>query len=241
MKSARNVNIDELVEKTVEYLRNENLSPLDLNSSARGADNIMGKLCSKFFGDYSLKDSMYISTIWKRDQFEFRSRVIKFFPEKITTADKANLEIKFNESEQKILQNLIVIFSDGRKRFKAEFSNFISKKIQENGIKCWLKVNSNWFRKENGRKYGDYWSGKFSCVSCANFFKMRIESNRMDRIIIENIVDNCSHLENIKPPNNRISGVKRKLISHEIVSNGVGNFRAENFLKEPRNNYFSLF
>ena len=235
MKNSRKVNIDELVETTVEFLKNENLSPLDLNRSARGADNILGRLCSKFFGEYSLKNSMYISTIWKRNQFQYQNRVIKSFKEGLIENDKPNLEISLDKPDLKLLESLIVTFSEGRKRFSAEFSNFISKKIQSKGIKCWLSVHSNWFRKENSRKNGDYWSGKFSCICCTNTFKMWIESSQMEKINVERIIDNNSHSEYIQEPKNRISGEKRKLMAQEISSKGVSNFRAENFLKDTSN------
>ena len=235
MKNQRKIDIEKLIDITIEFLSTEGLIPFDLNSTARGADNVIGKLCTKFFGHYCLRDSVYISTIWKRNNFNFRSRVNNVFSSQKSLSEK--LEICLSESENKFIQSLIVCFGDGRKRFSAEFTEFISTKIQEKGFKCWLKANYNWFRKENSRKNGDYWAGKYECILGPNIFKMHIAEWPFNKIIIELEAKVCCHEEFIPAPKNRIRGEKRKLLAHEIVSKGVGNFRAENYLKNSGKNF----
>ena len=64
-----------------------------------------------------------------------------------------------------------------RKKFKKEFDNFLSLKLQNLGLNCWLTCKSNWFKKENSRKFSKaFWNGSFFCIDneCQNNFKARI-------------------------------------------------------------------
>lgn len=231
MKTERIIDMEKLIEITVQFLVSEKLNPNDLDGSARGIDNTLGRLCSKFFGSYTFKNSMYLSTIWKRNKSEFKKRVKEQFLA-LKSDKKEHLDIDINQSEKNQIENLIVTFGDGRKRLSADFTNFVSKKLQANGIKCWLKCNSNWFLKENGRKKGDFWSGKYSCIECSSIYKLRIKKLPIEKIEVETILDLSSHQEFIEKKTNRISGEKRKILAQEIVSKGVGNFKTENFLSE---------
>ncbi|CAF1002097.1 unnamed protein product [Brachionus calyciflorus] len=123
---------------------------------------------------------------------------------------------------------MVLTFKNERKSFSSDFTNILTKKFQALGSKCLLKSDFNWFRKENSRKNGDFWVGKYTCLVCKNHFKARWIQEEMMTIIIEgNMVDHGISEEKSFNP---IFGEKRKLLAQEIVAKGISGFRIENSL-----------
>lgn len=228
MANRKNINFHKLVQITIEFLISENLVPDELTGSCRGEDNKWGKLCTKFFGSYRLKDSLYISTAWKRDMESYKTRV------KDAWFERSKKIITLSTNEKNELKDFIQTFKDGRKNFSSKFTSFISRKLQNLGLKCWLSCKSNWFRKEGSRKNGAFWNGSYFCIECGKKFKIIIKSEDMETIHVVDSIQECNlHQEFVCEPKKRITGVKRQLIAQEIVSKGICNFRAENFLSNP--------
>jgi len=218
-----------LVKITVDFLISEKLNPDEIcGFSARGENNFWGKLCVRFFGSYSFKDSMYIFTAWKRDLMSYKSLVNQKYALKKNDILTKSFSIKLTCEEKKSFSDMILTFKNERKSFSSDFTSILTKKFQALGSKCLLKSDFNWFRKENSRKNGDFWVGKYTCLVCKNHFKTRWIQEEMMTIIIEGkMVDHgISEEKSINP----IFGEKRKLLAQEIVAKGISGFRIENSL-----------
>lgn len=224
MKNTRKIDFSKLIKQTLEVLHTEKVNPDDIiECSARGENNFWGKLCFKFFGTYSLKDSMYLYTAWKRDVSSYKTKVIQ----ENQLKRQKTFSFEFSNDEQKLFHSMITNFRNERKSFNSDFSTFLTQKIRILGSNCLLKCEYNWFRKENSRKYGDFWSGKYSCSICNKTFKMRWIREDLNTIIFEGILSNDHSIEALKKVNH-IRGEKRKALAHEIVAKGISGFRIEN-------------
>lgn len=229
MKNSRIIDFSKLVKITVDFLISENLNPDEIcGLSARGENNFWGKLCVRFFGSYSFKDSMYIFTAWKRDLMSYKSLVNQKYPLKKNDILTKSFSIELTSEEKKSFSFMILTFKNERKSFSSDFTSILTKKFQALGSKCLLKSDFNWFRKENCRKNGDFWVGKYTCLVCKNHFKARWIQEEMMTIIIEGkkVDHGISEGKSINP----IFGEKRKLLAQEIVAKGISSFRIENSL-----------
>ena len=89
----------------------------------------------------------------------------------------ANIEISVEEwiTARKYISGY---YQKTRYKFLSFFTNFLSQKLQDNGINCWLVCKWNWFRLEDSQKQNaNYWSGSYKCIdkNCSNSFHARIE------------------------------------------------------------------
>lgn len=236
MKNRKNIDFERLINKTVDFLFNEKIIPDLLDGSARGENNLWGKLCVQFFGSYCLRDSIYIYTAWNRNMNLYQTRVKQLFF--IKNNENNTSKIKLNLDEISLVNKMILIFRDGRRCFSADFTKLLSKKLQILGTKCWLKCNFNWFRKQNSRKTGNFWNGKYQCIECNKVYSFSMNDESMEYLNIENFEHDNPHVDFVIEPNFRISGEKRKILALEIASKGISNFRAEKFLFNKSNLVF---
>ncbi|CAF0933384.1 unnamed protein product, partial [Brachionus calyciflorus] len=228
MRNTRNIDFPKLVKQTIDLLVNEKIHHDEiLNISARDENKFWGMLCKKFFGSYKFKDSMYIFTSWKRDVCSYQSLVKEHMTKE---APIRTFAIAFSDEEFEKFKDKILTFTNQRQSFSSDFTDFLSKKLQNLGSNCLLKSDFNWFRKENSRKNGDFWVGKYSCLICKNHYKTRWIHEDMKSITIEGII--TSHPISQQKTTSRIFGEKRKLLCHEIVAKGISGFRIENSLSE---------
>lgn len=222
-----NIEIDVIVSKTVDYLIENKIIPCNLVDTYRGENTLWGQLCSKIFGVYEFVNSLYIRTLWTRNTKSFRTRVMDQY--RLKKSSSAQKVILLTDKDKKKIRSFIMLSkTQNRRRFNTSFCDFVSKKLQVLGILCWLKYGSNWFRKEDGRKRGDFWNGIFPCIECNNSFRLRINSPTFDEIIVDLVNYKQNHQEFVDKRKKRIVGEKRKLLAEKIKSMGITNFRAEN-------------
>ncbi|CAF0843732.1 unnamed protein product [Brachionus calyciflorus] len=235
----RKINLPRLVDITFKFLITNKISPDEMIGSARGENNIWGRLSIEFFGEFSFTDSMFIQTLWKRDKDAFKTLVTERFNlrSEIKKNDKKQVSDILIELENKNPEDFVKEDKDGREWLSAEFSSFISQKVQNSGIKCWLKCNYNWLRKKDGRKKGNYWNGKYSCISCKNEFKLWISREKSLYLHLKPLIFTGKHSEFILPKEKRITDHARLQLSYKIKSVGIANFRAENTFENEYINY----
>lgn len=124
------------------------------------------------------------------------------------------------------------------------FSNFLSEKLQNYGIKCWLKCNYNWLKKKSSQKTtSPFWKGIFSCVNCKKRFfatihkELEDSKQNKDVIIFVNFEDISKHDDKIKP-RIRCKGDKRLELAKELMYESTSNVISKNILgnyKKPIN------
>lgn len=143
-----------------------------------------------------------------------------------------------------------------RSRFNTRFDDFLSEKLQQNGVNCWLRSISNWFKKERSRKsLAPFWSGLFTCIDpfCTNIFKAQIQDNilknysifylrtnknkKLNSIKIFCKLSNHSHNVPIKSKV-RCSGKQRSDQEIEVLAKGVEKVSIENSLYNDECNSF---
>ncbi len=133
--SNREMNFEELVDKTVCFIRKYNISINEIT-------NEMSNLCVDLFGTSNKNDVLHLKTIWERNQNDFATRITSA----INNPGSVSLSIELNENEYFEIQGLI---SKGeRKKLLAEFDFFLNNKLKSQldfRPKCFLKSKYNWF------------------------------------------------------------------------------------------------
>ena len=135
--------------------------------------------------------------------------------------------------------------SSNRKSFNSHFDKLLSKELQSQGIKCWLRDVNNYFRSCRNPKRKTYlWSGKYVCVDkkCLNKFTAFIKNSNLDEelkdmneVTIHVICPVSSHIEKVKPKI-RCSGNDRDYQKLLLCSNGLTNSQNENVLQNYSSN-----
>lgn len=123
------------------------------------------------------------------------------------------------------------ISGKSRKKFLVGFDRVLAKKLQSNGIKCWIKCEYNWFGAEKFNRL--YWTGLYKCSSCNIKYKCCIESfpcNKSIELLVRWEGD-CSHdkLTDSKSQK-RIEGLTRLTFAQKIIADGCLNLTANEFL-----------
>ena len=148
-----------------------------------------------------------------------------------------NLEKEFNISFSPNEWEIISKFISKKERpyFLNSFCDKLSFKIQEHGIKCWLKVIYNWFKSESSQKRNSpYWSGKYICIKkdCGCIYNTKIikKPNNISDIQMEIKFNKFSDHLIINKPKENIAGSKRIQTAIELTASGINNYRAKNNL-----------
>ena len=178
-------NLNDLVQSTMKVLIKNYLK--DLNNSKplrnlKDRKNIFNQICIDIFGNnFEYKDCLRLHKWWLKNTNNFRNLIYEHTAK--MNCSKKSIVLDLDVQDLKLLKNLIGDYkimktkSCIRRKFKKEFDNFISLKLQNLGLKCWLKCKSNWFKKNNSRKISAaFWKGTFVCIDneCKNLFKATI-------------------------------------------------------------------
>ena len=163
-----------LVDKTVNFMKINNLNDLDLIQSPRDLNGCWARICIDCLGSYSFKESQYIKIIWQKNCKKFKDLVIERLnqnPNPNQNLLRVELEMeKVNEIKQNILLK-------PRKYIrKSVISRIISEKLQEYGINCWFVCKFNWF-SSSIRKPFTVWYGSFVCLSEKCIIKANFEQS----------------------------------------------------------------
>ena len=181
------IEIEHLIEKTIEFLKNYHLKELDIKESPRKKDSCWGKICIACDGIYSFKQAQYIKAIWEKNCKNFRtiiterlndyknmiyedSLINRFF---LNSCDIENIKNNIGEKPRKYVKKTII-------------EEIFNKKLIESGIKCQIKCIYNWFSVKN---QNFKWTGKFECIfqkACftANF-DVDLEREKKAKVEIE--------------------------------------------------------
>ncbi len=121
-------------------------------------------------------------------------------------------------------------YSNGRTRLKTYFDDLLSKKLHKLGVKCILRNNYNWIKKDNSRKKSLYWRGNFSCqdascdvkyVAVINEFKIGFPVS----VVVSWTNDSVHNQLKLKT---RCSGGERSELANKIIRDGVDMVKNDN-------------
>ena len=158
-------------------------------------NNIWNKIALKYFGKLNYKDSINIKSWWTRNTKNFRKILLESFKSKKKFPKISKYIIDINIEEWKILEEQIT--KSKRLRFKSGMTSFLNRKLQSQGVTCWLVCKYNWIKDTKGQKcFSPYWNGEYSCIdpACENQFKsiikeqscLKIEVTATEQIIHPN-------------------------------------------------------
>ncbi len=117
------------------------------------------------------------------------------------------------------------ISKTNRKKFKAEFTHYLSARIQKDlKLNCYLDCNHNWFNSMG-------WRGTYYCISCGMKIKAEICSfENLENLRICLKWNGSSNHETIRKPS-QCRGKKRKDYALQISNEGTSNFRSNMILE----------
>lgn len=149
-----------------------------------------------------------------------------------------SISIEFTNEEWSELKKYISIRGE-RKYFLVGFHRVLSKKLQNQGIKCYLSCKSNWFSKKNINN----WSGLYKCLDSDCKIVYKAELNIKDDKYLVKIVwnDTSSHVNVVPSLKFRCVGEKRKSLGLRIMSEGLTNIKSKNTIDFYENTIKSIF
>ena len=172
-------------------------------------------------------------------------KILFFYLEWLEESGK-DIIINLNKAEVEHVLSFTRLFSPAnRKRFNSQFDEFLSKKLQDKGIGCWLKNQHNCFLNPSNRKKKTYiWRGKYVCVDkdCSiNFSAYMYNKNPHEDI--SDIKDVSLHVFYNKEPKHltminkpvRCTGANRDKQKLVLCSNGLTNTLSENVIFNSSN------
>lgn len=161
--SQTKMNIKKLVNIAKEILSEDIISNIDeIPLSRTDLNNIWNKISQEYYGNIEFKNSLNIKSWWVRNTNNFRTILKNILQNKEQTIKK-KYSIDIDHKEWIYLQGQIS--SSGRERFKVGMSHFLSKKLQERGVKCYLTCKYNWFKEKKSQKTeSPYWKGLYVCT-----------------------------------------------------------------------------
>ena len=117
-------------------------------------------------------------------------------------------------------------FKNKTGKFNVEFTNILTKKLNNEQVFCDLVMISNYFLKTK-RSY--YWRGLYQCKldSCNIQYRVYKEFQQSHTILLM-ANSTCSHKEQEK--NVRTTGEKRKDMKNRMLSFGIINTQANNII-----------
>ena len=225
--------IKQAIDITIKYMQEKDIKVLDLNEEPNYG-SCWYCLSLLIFGKYRYSDASIIKNWYKTDKYKYKSTLIAhFFKERNECAAHSKKKLfKFNRMHSfTILKTEIDNFkskSTKRSFLLDGFCDLLTKELQDNcEVKCFLKSSYNWLAAEKFRdsKNKIIWSGVYYCINndCHKEFhlNMKNHSNNCSEVIV-----NCQwYAENIHSKklikNQRITGIKRKAMALDILSNGT--------------------
>ena len=197
-------------------------------------DNIWNEICFKYYGKVEYVKACRIYMLWKRNAQDF-SNICKtlaknFYYAKFSSNNLIIIPVK-NE-EWNILQTYKSFFKE-RCKFNIEFTNWLSQKLQDHGIYCWLRCKSNWFKQDGSRKQASaFWKGTYECTSkCGNIYEAFIVNQILDKSVMIFVTPliQFTHIEKV-PKRLRCSSSIRENQAKNILLNGFSSAKADNVL-----------
>ena len=235
----KNIPNKELIDLTIELI-SENPS-IDINTAKvtrkRDFSNFWNMLSLRYFKKITFQNALKLNKSWHRLTSGYAKQVNTCYTNTNCVSSEENIQfkIKFTPEEWVILQTFVV--RNIRSSFSHQFSDFLSKKLQNIGIKCWVRCKHNWFRRNKSRKANSpFWNGVYICIDskCKQIFKTTIieplEINSLKDVILFVEKNNEeSHTEKISK-NIVCSSLKRISQANELFINKPLNCKTSNIL-----------
>ena len=202
---------EKLIISTIETLNKFKTTNSDLIALTRKPiiDNLWNHICFNLYGNINYINALNVFTMWQRDTLKYSTTIRNILRERSSLINENNsktLIITIDYLNWKVLQAFIKNYNN-RLKFAKEFDNFLAQKIQDLGIKCWLKCSFNWFSSYESRKQTPTWRGIYSCqeAECMNRFEATIfnknilldqhEESFKDILIFVKFIETSSHTE----------------------------------------------
>ena len=213
----------------VKFMRDNNLSELDINESSSDKNSVWGKICVSIYGKFDKAKSLTIYSRYIRNSRNFKADVQKQFTSDIPTYNLNSITMPLTIKEWRKVSKYIN--KSKRKKFLANFSHFVSAKLQSSGVNCYLTFKHNWFSINNSN-----WKGVFKCIHCTKVFQARITRFKNINSLVNNGDDHCvdisvdwyGDIEHVKV--NRTvpcKGKKRIKVAEELIAKGTDRYRSE--------------
>lgn len=249
--SIKFVNLDNLIEIILKILKTDNLKPNRVPNANRKTDNFWAKVCTEFYGKYDFVRTLNLFTWWKRNVEGLFDKCCEKYFNDTKTVKKKDLSISnFSNFETPSQVLLIEIPASDwlllkrclkqRQRLLADFHNFLSKKLQDNGLNCWLRCDFNWFCSNKSKKStSKYWCGTYHCIvnECKIILKAFVEDPIVDveqkvRINVF-FFGKCTHE---KKTLIQLSKEQKEQLGYKLKAEGVSNTIVNHILLNRQNN-----
>ena len=227
------MNYDKLVLVTIQYLNNKNLhSLIEKGENPRKADSQWGILSVLYADDHNFNCGSRIRSAWLNNYGHYRTRVQEALQSQIRIENiKKNIQRELFKVKWDCFR--LYIRGTSQRYLSALFARFLSKKLQNAGVVCWLANRSSYI---NGTKE-IHGSGKYKCIStnCRNIFSAKF-SKKADEsdIVIEVFWETIDLHEKIISPPERISGLNRTQLGYKLAAKGTKNVQYENICSNKR-------
>ena len=227
--------IDKLAQITAKQLYRKKIKSLDDVTLSRKIDseNLYDQISLEFFHNFGYINKYRINKFWIRNSNSFADKVTAYLNKLMSDV----VIIVFSQEEwlSEIKKNIEQYGK--RSKFTADFTVALSIKLQEQGTKCWLRCNYNWFKQKESRfKDAPFWRGTYTCIkepNCLNKFVVQIlkegEIIQNIHIQIERSLKSIDHTDFVKyiP---RCCGEKRDETAKDLMSIGVMNVQTNNVI-----------
>lgn len=181
MLADKQILFERLIVSTIDFLNNRKQTNLDLAPITRKPDkeNIWNQICLDLYGDVNYNRALNIFRMWQRDTMKYSSTVRNILKVKSISIIENDFEtfiVSIDSSDWKKLLTACIRIYNNRSKFSNQFDNFLAQKLQDLGLKCWIKCKFNWFSKFQSRKKVARWRGIYKCqdVQCKNKFEAAI-------------------------------------------------------------------
>lgn len=245
-----NISFEKLLNITVELMIQNSLKSLNDIPLTRnnGTNNIWNLICLKYYDSVDYLKTVNIYNWYKRNtnNYAFQTELVvselvqKNLAEPMETdksSDSQKIVLPIQSREWNIFQSYIAIYN-GRTKFKTEFTDILSEKIQNYGVNCWLKCEYNWFKATSSqKKSAPFWHGRYVCVDpkCKLKFEALIEDpindteKKQSVLIFINYIGVDYHEKKLIKKI-RCFGLERDLQAKELLQEGTCNVIVNNII-----------
>jgi hypothetical protein len=239
---------DIIYNSSIAYMKEKKLFDMPTNVSPRDREGVWGVLSKMCTGEYSFKEAIYIKYLWEKakksklsnnvrnyliqeykrsklddELSEFRIEIAQSTLTEIYGTESNFIDLSFNSSLWCDLLKHYVTVSGKRKRFKVNFDNILTSKLQEAGVNCWLKSKWNWLSHQ-----GKKWNGVYGCLleDCDIEYKCHLDSIGVDgnaKIIVnwkdsDNFHEKITKIKRFEGERNKLAGNLKILNLFKIIN-----------------------
>jgi len=220
-------NQEDLILRISKFMKERNLE--ELKGSARAL--IWQELCSNLNNSLSQNQlfsyQVRLHKLWNAPNSYIKRTVMSALASNNSNRhifDKSSCKLQVKITNEEWQDQMKTAMNHSKSSFLVKFDNFLSAKLQNLGIKCWLRSSHNRFKKNV------LWEGiykcieknceieKFECIAFKTINEVLIDVKFCDKIV--------THEKLIKRL--RISGQDRVIQQYSLSANGIANTQSFN-------------